>query len=283
MITTDILIVGGGIIGLSIAREFNNRHPDLKITLIEKEPAVGYHASGRNSGVLHAGFYYTPDSLKSRFTVEGNKLLTDYCLKNNLSINRCGKVVVARDEKEVEGIYELKRRGDRNGVDLELIDEKRLEELEPNARTFDKALYSPTTSVVNPKEVVGYIADNLKEKVNILFNEKFIRKEDASTITTNTRKIKFKHLINAAGLYADKIAHQFGIGQNYTLIPFKGLYMEYKDSSLIRKHIYPVPNLKNPFLGVHFTITITGKVKIGPNCNPSLLRENYEGISRILI
>ncbi|HHT9123830.1 MAG TPA: NAD(P)/FAD-dependent oxidoreductase, partial [Candidatus Wunengus sp. YC63] len=228
MITTDILIVGGGIIGLSIAKEVYNRHPDLKITLIEKEATVACHASGRNSGVLHAGFYYTPDSLKSRFTVEGNKLLTDYCLKNNLSINRCGKVVVAKDEKELNSIFELKRRGDTNGVDLELIDEKRLEELEPNARTFDKALYSPTTSVVNPKEVAGHIADTLKEKVNILFNEKFIKRDDTNTISINTHKIKFKHLINSAGLYADKIAHQFGIGQKYTLIPFKGLYMEYK-------------------------------------------------------
>ncbi|HHT9144823.1 MAG: L-2-hydroxyglutarate oxidase [Candidatus Brocadiaceae bacterium] len=279
MITTDILIVGGGIIGLSIAREFNNRHPDLKITLIEKEATVACHASGRNSGVLHAGFYYTPDSLKSRFTVEGNKLLTDYCLKNNLSINRCGKVVVAKDEKELDSIFELKRRGDTNGVDLELIDEKRLEEIEPNARSFDKALYSPTTSVVNPKEVVGHIADTLKGKVNILFNEKFIKSDDTNTISTNTHKIKFKHLINSAGLYADKIAHQFGIGQKYTLIPFKGLYMEYKDSNLIHKHIYPVPNLKNPFLGVHFTITISGKVKIGPTAIPAFWRENYEGVS----
>ena len=280
MIKTDILIVGGGIIGLSIARELNNRHPDSKITLIEKEATAACHASGRNSGVLHAGFYYTPDSLKSRFTVEGNKLLTDYCLKNNLSINRCGKVVVAKDEKERDGIFELKRRGDENGVVLELIDEKRLEELEPNARTFDKALYSPTTSVVNPEEVIGHIADALKGKVNILFNEKFIKTDDTNTVSTNTQKIKFRHLINSAGLYADKIAHQFGIGQKYTLIPFKGLYMEYKDSNLIHKHIYPVPNLNNPFLGVHFTITIRGKVKIGPTAIPAFWRENYEGISR---
>ena len=280
MIKTDILIVGGGIIGLSIARELNNRHPDSKITLIEKEATAACHASGRNSGVLHAGFYYTPDSLKSRFTVEGNKLLTDYCLKNNLSINRCGKVVVAKDEKERDGIFELKRRGDENGVVLELIDEKRLEELEPNARTFDKALYSPTTSVVNPEEVIGHIADALKGKVNILFNEKFIKTDDTNTVSTNTQKIKFRHLINSAGLYADKIAHQFGIGQKYTLIPFKGLYMEYKDSNLIHKHIYPVPNLNNPFLGVHFTITISGKVKIGPTAIPAFWRENYEGISR---
>src|SRR3989337_493728 len=280
MITTDILIVGCGIIGLSIAQELNNRRPDLKITLIEKEATAACHASGRNSGVLHAGFYYTPYSLKSRFTVEGNKLLTDYCLKNNLSINRCGKVVVAKDEKELDSIFELKRRGDENGVVLELIDEKRLEELEPNARTFDKALYSPTTSVVNPKEVVGHIADTLKSKINILFNEQFIKRDDTNTVNTNTRKIKFRHLINSAGLYADKIAHQFGIGQKYTLIPFKGLYMEYKDNNLIHKHIYPVPNLNNPFLGVHFTITIRGKVKIGPTAIPAFWRENYEGISR---
>ena len=156
--------------------------------------------------------------------------------------------MVARDEKELDGIFELKRRGDTNGVDLELIDEKRLEELEPNARTFDKALYSPTTSVVNPEEVIGHISDTLKRKVNILFNEKFIKRNNTNTVSTNTHKIKFKHLINSAGLYADKIAHQFGIGQKYTLIPFKGLYMEYKDSNLIHKHIYPVPNLKIPSL-----------------------------------
>jgi L-2-hydroxyglutarate oxidase LhgO len=279
MITTDILIVGGGIVGVSIAKELASRYPDLTITLIEKEGMVACHASGRNSGVLHAGFYYTPDSLKARFTVEGNKLLTDYCLRHNLTINRCGKIVVAKDEKELEGIFELKRRGDKNGVELEIVNEKRLEELEPNARTFDKALYSPTTSVVNPTEVVEHIAHNLKGNVKIFLKEKFIKRDDVSTVSTNTQKIKFKHFINSAGLYADKIAHQFGIGQKYTLIPFKGIYLEYKDSSLIRKHIYPVPNLKNPFLGVHFTITAAGKVKIGPTAIPAFWRENYQGLS----
>ena len=279
MITTDVLIIGGGIVGVSIAKELASRYPDLDITLIEKEVAIARHASGKNSGVLHAGFYYTPDSLKAKFTVEGNKFLTDYCLKHNLIINRCGKIVVAKDEKELEGIFELKSRGDKNGVNLEIVDEKRLAELEPNARTFDKALYSPTTSVVSPTEVVEHIANNLKGKVKILLNEKFIKRDDISTISTNTQKIKFKHLINSAGLYADKIAHQFGVGQKYTLIPFKGLYLEYKDSSLIRKHIYPVPDLKNPFLGVHFTITATGKIILGPTAIPAFWRENYQGLS----
>lgn len=279
MITTDILIAGGGIVGVSIAKELSGRYPDLNITLIEKEATVACHASGRNSGVLHAGFYYSPDSLKARFTVEGNRLLTDYCLKHNLTINRCGKIVVAKDEKELEGIFELKRRGDKNGVELEIVDEKTLEKLEPNARTFDKALYSPTTSVVNPAEVVEHISWNLKGNVKILLNEKFIKRDDPVTIRTNSQKIKFRHFINSAGLYADKIAHQFCIGQKYTLIPFKGLYLEYKDKNLLRKHIYPVPNLKNPFLGVHFTITAAGKIKIGPTAIPAFWRENYRGLS----
>lgn len=279
MITTDILIAGGGIVGLSIARELISRHPDLSITMLEKEKSFACHASGRNSGVLHAGFYYTPDSLKAKFTVEGNKLLTDYCLKHNLAINRCGKIVVAKDENELEGIFELKRRGDKNGVDLEVVDEQKLEVLEPNARTFQKALYSPTTSVVSPKEVVEHIANTIKEKVCILMNEAFIRRDNASTVITNTQKIQYKHLINSAGSYADKIAHHYGIGQKYTLIPFKGLYMEYKDDKIIQKHIYPVPNLKNPFLGVHFTKTVQGKVKIGPTAIPAFWRENYQGTS----
>ena len=176
MITTDILIVGGGIMGISIARELNARLPDAHITLIEKESTAACHASGRNSGVLHAGFYYTADSLKARFTAEGNKLLTDYCLRHGLAINQCGKIVVARDENELKGIFELKQRGDQNGVKLEVIDEKDLEEMEPNARTFSKALYSPATSVVKPKEVVEHLASDLqRKKVNILFNEKFIK------------------------------------------------------------------------------------------------------------
>lgn len=279
MITTDIVIAGCGIVGVSIAKELTNRYPDLNIVLLEKEHSVACHASGRNSGVLHAGFYYSPDSLKARFTVEGNRLLTEYCLRHNLTINRCGKIVVAKDEKELEGIFELKRRGDKNGVELEIVDEKSLETFEPNARTFDKALYSPNTSVVNPTEVVEHIAQNLSGNVKIFLREKFIKREDDTTISTNKQKIQFKHFINSAGLYADKIAHQFGIGQKYTLIPFKGLYLEYKDKNLLRKHIYPVPNLKNPFLGVHFTITAAGKIKIGPTAIPAFWRENYRGIS----
>ncbi len=278
-ITTDILIIGAGIIGLSIAKELHERHPDLNITIIEKESDLAVHASGRNSGVVHAGFYYTPDSLKARFAVEGNRLLTNYCLEHNLKINRCGKVVVARSEKEVEMLYELKGRGDKNGVNLKVVDEKELNKLEPNTNTCKIALYSPSTSTIDPKQVVRHIADSLKGKISVLLREKFIKIKKYNTVETSALSIEFKYLVNAAGLYADKVAHQFGVGYKYTLIPFKGLYIQYRDNDLIQKHVYPVPNLNNPFLGVHFTKAVDGRVKIGPTAIPAFWRENYSGIS----
>jgi len=278
-INTDIVIVGAGIMGLAVARELSSRFPKLKITILEKEPSLACHASGRNSGVIHAGFYYTPDSLKARFTAQGNKLLTDYCLEHRLQINRCGKVVVAKNEKELDSLNELKRRGDKNGVVLHMLDEKQLEKLEPNAKTYRQALHSPSTSTLNPKEVIGHIAAGLKGKADILLNEAFEKREDDSIISTTNLRIKYKYLFNAAGLYADTVAHQFGAGMRYTLIPFKGLYMRYKDDNLINRHIYPVPDLQNPFLGVHFTKTVDGHVKIGPTAIPALWRENYSGIS----
>ncbi len=277
-LNTDILIVGGGIIGLTIGRELSARSPATSITLIEKEPSVGAHASGRNSGVLHAGFYYSPDSLKARFTVEGNRLLTDYCKQHQLKINQCGKVVVAKDDKEIELLYELKSRAEKNGVALQLVDEAELAKIEPNARTRRAALFSPSTATVNPKEVVAHIAESLKEKVSILLNERLERRTDDTTVDTTSRRIRFKYLVNTAGLYADKIAQQFAVGRQYTVVPFKGLYMQYSDNSLIGKHIYPVPDLRMPFLGVHFTKTVDGRVKIGPTAIPAFWRENYRGM-----
>ncbi len=278
-ISTDILIVGGGIIGLTVAKELYEKWPKMKITLIDKEASLAAHASGRNSGVIHAGFYYTPDSLKARFTVDGNRLLTNYCIKNNLRINRCGKVVVAKNDKELEMLYELKRRGDKNGVDLKVVDEKELVNLEPNASTYKEALYSPSTSTVDPKEIVEHIAESLKGKITILLNEEYRNKVDDNIVDISNMRIEFKYLVNAAGLYADKVAQQFGIGLQYTVIPFKGLYMLYSDKNLIKKHIYPVPDIQNPFLGVHFTKAVDGKVKIGPTAIPAFWKENYEGFS----
>lgn len=272
---TDFLIVGGGVIGLSIGRELVRRFPGSRLVILEKENEVAFHASGRNSGVLHAGFYYSADSLKARFTLAGNRALTGYCLENGLAINRCGKVVVASNESEIEGIYELKRRGDRNGVDVRLIDEKELNEIEPNARTQEKALFSPTTSTVNPKQVCRHIASRFPEKVQILFERRFMGRGKGHVIT-DKEKIQYRYLFNAAGLYADSVAQHFNAGSNFTMIPFKGIYLRYRDDDLLRRHVYPVPNLLNPFLGVHFTKTVDGHVKIGPTAIPAFWRENYD-------
>ncbi len=275
MLETDFLIVGAGIVGLGIGRELARQYHESKIIIIEKENMAAFHASGRNSGVVHAGFYYHSSSLKAKFTVAGNKALTQYCMENGLKINPCGKVVVAKNEDELSGIYELKRRGDENGVDLQLIDEKELSEIEPNAKTFEKALFSPTTSSVNPKEVCQHIAAGYPPNVHILFNREFLKLNDRIAIT-NKEKIKFQYLYNASGLYADRIAHFFDVGKEFTLLPFKGIYLAYNDNNLLKRHVYPVPNLKNPFLGVHFTKTVDHHVKIGPTAIPAFWRENYD-------
>jgi len=276
---TDVLVVGAGIMGLSIARELARRYSDCRILIVEKEKEAAFHASGRNSGVLHAGFYYDSDSLKARFTVAGNQALTDYCLENGLPINRCGKVVVACNPDELEGLYELKRRGDRNGVKLELIDTTELGQIEPNAFTYEHALFSPTTATVNPKLVCRHIAANYPPHVKISFARQMVGL-DKNIAITNRENIKFKYLFNAAGVYAVKIARLFNAGGAYQVLPFKGIYLAYDDPNLIRRHIYPVPNLKNPFLGVHFTKTVDQHVKIGPTAIPAMWFENYDFLSR---
>jgi L-2-hydroxyglutarate oxidase LhgO len=272
---TDFLIVGGGIVGLSLARELVRRYPGAAIVILEKESEVAFHASGRNSGVLHAGFYYTADSLKARFTRAGNQALTAYCLENGLPVNCCGKVVVASTEPEIEGIHELKRRADRNGVDVRLVDEQELSDIEPNARTVGQALFSPATSTVNPKQVCRHIASRLPASVEILFGRRFLGRQK-DRVVSSREEISYRYLFNAAGLYADRVARHFNAGANFTMIPFKGIYLRYRDDDLLQRHVYPVPNLRDPFLGVHFTKTVDGHVKIGPTAIPAFWRENYD-------
>jgi len=186
---------------------------------------------------------------------------------------------VASSEAETEGIDELKRRGDRNGVDLRLIDEIELNDIEPNAKTVVKALFSPTTSTVNPRQICRHIAANFPPNVRILRAAQFLGVDRKSAITREG-KIGFRYLFNAAGLHADRVARHFGAGRDYIMIPFKGIYLQYRDDGLLQRHIYPVPNLLNPFLGVHFTKTVDGHVKIGPTAIPAFWRESYGGMSR---
>ena len=267
----DYLIIGAGVIGLAIARELKFKKPEAKILIIEKESDVSFHSSGRNSGVLHAGFYYTSSSLKAKFTRDGNRELTKYCLDNNLAINHCQKVVVAKDKDELKTLHELYNRGIQNGVEVELIEQEKLDKLFKNIKTYKKALLSPTTATVDPKEILIHLKQELLNSgVDIQFNTPYASKH----------KDMSKMLINCAGLYADKIAKEFGFSQDYKILPFKGIYLKYTQSdSFIDTNIYPVPNLKNPFLGVHYTITVDGHIKIGPTAIPAFWRENYKGFT----
>jgi len=276
----DYLIIGAGVIGLTIAKTLKEQYVDANIIVLEKEEDVAYHSSGRNSGVLHAGFYYTSNSLKAKFTRDGNKLMTQYCDEHNLKINKCEKVVVASNEEELESLYELEKRGLENGVNVRIIDEKELKEIDPNVVTYKKALYSPDTATVDPVEICQHIKQNLLDSgITFYFNEGYKKKFDTHTIvTTKSRKIFANKIINCAGLYADKIAKDFGFSKDYVIIPFKGIYLKYtKTDKPIRTNVYPVPNLKNPFLGVHYTITVDGTIKIGPTAIPAFWRENYNG------
>lgn len=277
----DYLIIGAGIIGLALARELKNRFPAADILVIDKEADVAFHGSGRNSGVLHAGFYYSADSLKARFTREGNRMMTDYVAGRGLAINRCHKVVVASDLNEIEGVQELQRRGERNGVDVRIIDEQELAEIDPNAKTTGIALYSPTTATVDPSQVCHALKDDLEAAgVRFLFGQGYLKRQgDAAILTTGGLVLEAGLTINAAGLYADTVARDYGFSQHYTIIPFKGIYLKYTGTDKpIRTNIYPVPNLKNPFLGVHYTVTVDGTIKIGPTAIPAFWRQNYAGL-----
>jgi len=277
---TDYLIIGGGIIGLSIAIELKHQHPDTSITIIEKERDLAMHSSGRNSGVLHAGFYYTADSLKARFTRDGNNAMREFCRKHHIPINQSGKLVIATNDDEDATLETLMKRGVANGVELEWMTRNEVLQKYHGAYTYKRALFSPTTATVNPLHVTkafGKVAEEMG--IKILTNCGYKHAIDKQSIETVCGIMRYKHLINAAGLYADKIAHDFDCGHKYTILPFKGIYLKdtYNDSALAT-NIYPVPNLANPFLGVHFTLAVDGTAKIGPTAIPAFWRENYKGL-----
>ncbi len=276
LVNCDFLVIGGGIIGINTARELKNMFSDSKVILIEKEKDCGLHASGRNSGVLHAGFYYSPDSLKAKFTRLGNKLLTEYCETKNIAINKCGKLVVTKDSSELMYLDELLKRGRDNGIEVEEITEDEAKRIEPRAKTHKRALFSPTTSTVDPIKVVHAMKqDAIDRGTEIHSGVGFIKKQ-AEGILTSAGVYHAGYIVNCSGLYADRIALEFGFSEKYRILPFKGLYL-YSDepAGAIRTNIYPVPDLRNPFLGVHFTVTVDGKIKIGPTAIPAFWREQY--------
>ncbi len=272
----DNIIIGAGVIGMAIARALLKVRPGASVLILDKENDIGGHSSGRNSGVLHAGFYYTADTLKARFTVQGARALKEYCLEKGIRFNACGKLVVAMDENELELLHELERRGKRNGSNVRLIDAAEARQYEPGVFTHKMALYSPDTASLDPLTVLEALKEDLLASgVEFVFSAKFIGHK-GRVVQTTAGTFEGKKVINCAGLYADQVAHDYGFGKKYTMIPFKGIYLKYaKNKTDVRMNIYPVPNLKNPFLGVHFTKTIDGTIKIGPTAIPAFWRENY--------
>lgn len=281
----DFLIAGAGIVGIQIAIALKEKYKKAKILVIEKEKEFAAHSSGRNSGVLHAGFYYTENSLKAKFTRDGNQYLTDFALKKNLSINQCGKLVVAQNEQEVETLKLLYNRGKNNKVPVELVTEKDARKLEPQVKTFQYALHSPSTASIHPAEILTSLAEDARQKgVSFHLAEMFHSKEkinDSWLIKTSKDLYSVNFFVNAAGLYADKIAHQFGFGKDYIILPFKGLYLfSQSRQNPLKMHIYPVPDLRNPFLGVHHTVDADGRNEIGPTAIPAFWKENYSWFHR---
>lgn len=274
----DFLIIGAGIVGLTVALELKKQFPDSSITILEKEAQPGAHASGRNSGVLHAGFYYTADSLKAQLCRDGNFAWRQYCEEHKLTLNQCGKLVIARNEEELIGLDELYKRGQVNNVKLEIISAAQAAAIEPQAYTYQRALWSPTTATVNPMEVVRSIQQDITDAgITLLNDTAYIEKSD-NTVITGNGAFEAGYVINAAGLYADRIARDYGFSQDYKILPFKGLYLYANSDRLkLKTNVYPVPDLRNPFLGVHFTVTAENKTKIGPTAIPAFWRENYQG------
>ena len=277
--TTDFLVVGGGILGLTLALELKRRQEDSSVTLLEKEPACGLHASGRNSGVLHAGFYYSADTLKAQLTREGNRQLAAYCTERGLRLDNCGKLVVAKDAADLAGLEELQRRGRTNGVELEVLSVDDVRRLEPRARTYERALFSPSTATVDPAEIVAsLVRDARAAGIVLLTGAAYQGRARGRAVLTSAGTIDAGYVVNAAGLYADRVARDFGFSERYRILPFRGRYLVAPPGALgVRTHVYPVPALANPFLGVHVTRAVDGSVKIGPTATPALWREQYDG------
>lgn len=289
--TADIAILGGGMVGMSLAYQLKERCPDLSITVIDKESEIGRHSSGRNSGVLHAGIYYPPGTLKAQVCVQGAKHLRAWCEAENLPVMSCGKVI-APQSVELDGQLELLlERGRANGAEVRLIDENEFYQRVPDGRTATgRALWSPNTCVVKPKLVLQRLEQRLRDRgvrfvlgAGIKGADIHARQLTVAQNGSNTSTLTYGHLFNATGLQADRVARAFGVGERFTLLPFKGLYWQLHPKAPFNfsTNLYPVPDLNVPFLGVHITPSPDGTVSLGPTAIPAWGRENYRGLDGI--
>jgi L-2-hydroxyglutarate oxidase len=278
----DVLIVGGGIVGLAVALEITKRLPRLRLLLLEKEHRVGQHQSSHNSGVIHAGVYYKPGSLKARLCVEGAQAMVEFCREHGLPHQVCGKVIVATREEEFPRLEELRCRGEANGlIGLRLIGADELHEIEPHASGL-RALVVPSTGITDYAAVCGKYADLVRAQGGTILTSTAVTgvRDLTSEVVVETRGPAFSttYLINCAGLFSDRIARLAGGKPDVLIVPFRGEYFHLipQRSSLVRALIYPVPDPQFPFLGVHFTRRVDGTVDAGPNAVLAFRREGYQ-------
>ena len=277
----DVIVIGGGIVGLATAYKLLEQKPELKLRILEKEKSIGLHQSGHNSGVIHSGIYYKPGSMKAKNCRRGVEELLLFCDKFNVQYDLCGKVIVAVNLEEVNRLDALYKRGLENGIsNIRIVDSQELKDLEPHA-TGIKAIHVPSTGIINYTSVVDELAKQIikrggeiKTKATV---KGFVRKAGECIVNTQMCDYPTELVINCAGLYSDKIAQLAGENSSISIIPFRGEYYVLKPESrhLVNSLIYPVPDPRLPFLGVHFTRRIDGSVEAGPNAVLATAREGY--------
>ncbi|WP_142781818.1 L-2-hydroxyglutarate oxidase [Agrobacterium sp. T29] len=276
----DIVVIGGGIVGAATAMTLTERFPGLSVSIIEKEDGLAHHQTGRNSGVIHAGVYYKPGTLKAIYCKQGVDATIRFCQDHGIPFDQCGKMIVSTDEKDVPRMKALYDRSKENGLDLELLDAAELRRREPNIVGLG-ALYSPTTGIVD----YGAVTRAMAEKVRAHGGEILtglevhnIREETSHVvIEAGSRVIRAGHLVVCAGIMADRLAKLSGLKMDFQLVPFRGEYYRLADhrNDLINHLIYPVPDPALPFLGVHLTKMIGGYLTVGPNAVLAFAREGY--------
>lgn len=277
----DVVIVGGGIVGLSTGMAIYEKYPGIKLLVIEKESEIAMHQTGNNSGVIHSGIYYTPGSFKARFAKQGSKDMQEFCKKHEIAYDMCGKVIVASNAEELPLLDDLYERGLENELDIEKIDRARLKELEPHVAGV-AGIHVPQAGIVNYTEVSKKFAEIIKDNGGeILLETELIKineQSDSVTLETSRGHFEAKLAINCAGLHSDRVAEATGYKTDMKIVPFRGEYYVLKPEKrdLVKNLIYPVPNPKFPFLGVHFTRMIGGTIEAGPNAVLGFKREGYK-------
>ena len=280
--SADLAVVGAGILGIAVAREALRRFPGIEVAVLEKEASVAAHQTGHSSGVIHAGVYYAPGSLKAKLCVEGSRAMYAYCDEHGIPYDRCGKVVVATDEGEVERLEELFSRSKQNGVsDVRLLDQDELGEVEPSVRGV-RALHSPATGVVDFRRVARTMAHEITDggaEIHTGCAVRRIRRVDGGLVRLETPDafLDARAVITCGGVYSDRLARMTGGAESPRIVPFRGRYYALvpQASNLVRGLVYPVPDPAFPFLGVHFTKQISGEMWAGPNAVLALAREGY--------